>query len=251
MYFTLAACFRSNGVLSGGFVIWGLVIRPHLELRQVSSASLDDVRIFTRSLQAPDLHRTAKAALLACTICLPSVIYQLIAYKVFCAGNRAPEFAWCRNAIPSIYGHVQSAYWNVGFLRYWTLSQLPNILLASPVLMLLFTFCARHMRTEIPRIAANLSQRDPAQHIKPLQSEPFLDPGITPHAIHAFIMCGVLLFASHTQIALRLAASMPLTYWAAAWLLVKHPALGRAWVGWSIVWGTISIVLWAAFLPPA
>lgn len=74
---------------------------------------------------------------------------------------------------------------------------------------------------------------------------------IDPHAIHATILCLILLVASHTQIVLRLAGSMPFTYWAAAWLVLEHPTLGRLWVTWSLLWGAISIVLWSTFLPPA
>jgi len=61
---------------------------------------------------------------------------------------------------------------------------------------------------------------------------------------------------------------MPVTYWAGAWLVVEFRGQdysssgnvdaekkgwrwGRWWVGWSFVWGMISLVLWAAFLPPA
>ncbi|KAJ2970795.1 hypothetical protein NUW54_g12651 [Trametes sanguinea] len=79
----------------------------------------------------------------------------------------------------------------------------------------------------------------------------FLTPAIAPHVIHGLIFCLLLLFASHTQIVLRQAASMPLTYWAAAWLLVERPKLGKWWVGWSVIWGAVSCILWAAFLPPA
>ncbi|KAG2441008.1 hypothetical protein HXX76_003861 [Chlamydomonas incerta] len=59
---------------------------------------------------------------------------------------------WCSSRLPYVYGFVQSLYWNVGFLRYWTLQQAPNFLLAMPVLLLsaagLFEFGranARHM----------------------------------------------------------------------------------------------------------
>ncbi|KAF8197959.1 glycosyltransferase family 76 protein [Pholiota molesta] len=69
----------------------------------------------------------------------------------------------------------------------------------------------------------------------------FQNSSITPHAIHAIIFASILLFTSHTQIVLRLAASMPLVYWAGTWLwFTIRPSLGP-----------ISIILWAAFLPPA
>eukprot|EP00198_Chlamydomonas_reinhardtii_P011508 XP_001700845.1 predicted protein [Chlamydomonas reinhardtii] len=43
---------------------------------------------------------------------------------------------WCSSRVPYVYGFVQLLYWNVGFLRYWTLQQAPNFLLAMPVLLL-------------------------------------------------------------------------------------------------------------------
>jgi phosphatidylinositol glycan class V len=91
-------------------------------------------------------------------------------------------------------------------------------------------------------------------------------PSLIPHAIHALILTGTLLFASHTQIVLRLAPSMPLIYWAAAAAIVRDaeptaqegasPATTKVrwsyvWVWWSVVWGALSVVLWTAFLPPA
>ena len=88
----------------------------------------------------------------------------------------------------------------------------------------------------------------PAPHTK----SPFLaNTAIIPHALHALAIALVLLFAAHTQIALRQAAALPTTYWAAAWLVAEHPRAGKAWVTWSVVWGAVSVVLWAVFLPPA
>ncbi|MCO5605110.1 hypothetical protein L7F22_059290 [Adiantum nelumboides] len=43
---------------------------------------------------------------------------------------------WCTNKLPYLYGFVQSNYWDVGFLRYFQFKQLPNFLLASPMLSL-------------------------------------------------------------------------------------------------------------------
>jgi phosphatidylinositol glycan class V len=152
--------------------------------------------------------------------------------------------------VPLIYGYVQAKYWNSGFLLYWVPSQLPNIALAFPVLAVIMIFCKHHFQSISTSILARfkpISVRSLNKHTK----DPFLHLGITPHVIHASIMCFVLLFAAHTQIVLRLAASMPLTYWAGAWLLVEHPKWGCFWVGWCLVWGAVSTVLWVAFLPPA
>jgi phosphatidylinositol glycan class V len=162
-------------------------------------------------------------------------------------------------------------------MHYWTLSQLPNFIISLPVFLLLIGFCGYHILSVfLTQLRLFVSpNHTPPPHAttkrdstKPPLSSPFLSPTITPHAIHAFILTLTMLFTSHVQIILRQAASMPITYWAGAWLVVAGESedgggdgikrkkwtrgkWGRWWVGWSCTWGMVSLVLWVAFLPPA
>jgi phosphatidylinositol glycan class V len=145
-------------------------------------------------------------------------------------------------------------------MRYWTLSQLPNFLISLPVFLLLIGFCGYHISSvfipQLHRFVFMNSTPSPSPSTPPSS---FLSPTITPHAVHAFILTLTILFTSHVQIVLRLAASMPITYWAGAWLVIRDAngrktyerRWGRWWVAWSFIWGMISLVLWVAFLPPA
>lgn len=165
---------------------------------------------------------------------------------------------------PSIYAHVQRQYWNIGFLRYWTPSNIPNFVLALPVLLNVYAFGAFYL-SRLPRIYPRVflwgrrssgepKETDPTGadgHPHPHLGSLFLAPSLLPHVLHALAMTLLLTFNAHVQIALRVLPSHPVLYWAAAWLLVEHPAWGRAWVTWSVVWGAMSCVLWAVFLPPA
>lgn len=169
------------------------------------------------------------------------VYHQYTGYRVFCQDASEPA-SWCSNIIPSIYTHVQSKYWNVGFLRYWAVQQTPNFLLAAPVITLLLHYSTQSVHS----FAIRLFNEPQSRNLSPFES-----PSLVPHGIHAFVFTLILLFASHTQIILRFASSLPFTYWSAARLLVEHPRLGKWWVGWSVVWGAVSLVLWSAFLPPA
>lgn len=227
-YFSLAGTFRSNGILLSGFIIWGLLVDPFLTRKQVSHLT-SHLSSFSPAVQLA-IRSVPYTTLLTVITFIPFVTYQYMAYRAFCLDTETPA-TWCSNFPPAIYTHVQAKYWNVGFLRYWTLSQLPNFILAAPVIMLLSYFSLRHITQHL------LSKWKPTS--------------ITPHAIHALILTATLVFASHTQIILRLAASMPFTYWSAAWLLVERPGWGKWWVGWSVIWGSVSLVLWATFLPPA
>ncbi|KIM45160.1 glycosyltransferase family 76 protein [Hebeloma cylindrosporum] len=222
LFFALASSFRSNGVLLSGFIFWGLIAEPCMAKQVVSP--------FTKSLA------------LAAIVIAPFIAYHLAAYAIFCSGTgSSPE--WCSQFPPSIYTHAQSTYWNVGFLRYWTLGQLPNFILAIPTLLLILSFAVYHLKGTW--LASSKRKGDSQLDLS------FRNVTITPHAIHAIILSFILIFASHTQIVLRLAASMPFVYWAAAWLVCENPALGRLWVSWSVLWGTTSTICWATFLPPA
>jgi phosphatidylinositol glycan class V len=194
---------------------------------------------------------------LTSVILTPFIYHNYSGYILFCT-NTEPSTsppAWCHTFPPSIYTHAQSQYWNVGFLRYWTLAQGPNFIIASPPLAALLLFSIHHLRY---RVSTGLQSRSSQYlssfriHSKHIASSAiFFHPALTPHAIHALFLSTTVLLASHTQIILRLAASMPFTYWAAAWLLTETPKRGRWWLGWSIVWSTLSVVLWGASLPPA
>jgi len=176
---------------------------------------------------------------------LPFVLHQYSGYCAFCIHGSPSTPSWCNNRLPLIYTHVQSYYWNVGFLRYWTLQQLPNFLISFPVLLILFYSST----TYVLQVAPSLLTLPKKSRIA--SSHPLLTPTLLPHAIHTLIVSCMLLFASHTQIVLRLASSLPFTYWSAARLFIEHPKWAKVWVAWSIVWGAVSVVLWTTFLPPA
>ncbi|PKX93914.1 DUF409 domain protein [Aspergillus novofumigatus IBT 16806] len=69
------------------------------------------------------------------------VIPQYIAYRDFCVNYPYTHYEepriWCRRTLPSIYSFVQDHYWNNGFLRYWTVSNIPLFALASPMLAIM------------------------------------------------------------------------------------------------------------------
>lgn len=108
-------------------------------------------------------------ALQALLVIAPYILVQAYAYRKFCAWRTAAAeggsstfegeddsvggggttkateelrllveqlHPWCARRVPSVYAHVQSAYWNVGALKYYQLKQIPNFLLAAPALLL-------------------------------------------------------------------------------------------------------------------
>ncbi|KAF9529293.1 glycosyltransferase family 76 protein [Crepidotus variabilis] len=227
LFFAVASTFRSNGILLAGFLLWGLLVQPFMTGKRIYISTL------------------IRSTILTAIIFVPFISYQAIAYMIFCLDKPISNpVSWRNKFPPSIYTHVQSKYWNVGFLRYWTVSQVPNFVIAVPPMALIFAYAGHHLRSVSKIFLAEGLRQTPSVKF---QNALF----ITPHALHALLFSSILLFASHTQIVLRLAASMPFTYWAAAWLYIEYPRLGGVWVTWSLMWGLISTILWATFLPPA
>ncbi|KIK95235.1 glycosyltransferase family 76 protein [Paxillus rubicundulus Ve08.2h10] len=237
VWFTLASAFRSNGILLSGFIVWNMLVAPYLSAR--------------RDILTPS--RILYCTVLVAIPLMPFIHHNYKGYTSFCTTSTENLPNWCEGGLfPSIYSHVQLKYWNVGFLRYWTLSNIPNFILASPVLLNVYVFCAFYL-SRLPRIFASLAPPVPPKEDDTSDSNPslFLAPSLLPHVLHGLALTLVLTFSAHVQISLRVLPSLPMTYWAAARLLIERPKLGKAWVGWSIVWGALSCILWAVFLPPA
>ncbi|KAF5389436.1 hypothetical protein D9757_004293 [Collybiopsis confluens] len=202
---------RHAVLLTNGFIVWGLLVQPFLNTARPPAG----------------LSPYTKAIIYSTMILTPFVFHQATGYSAFCI-NSVNVDTWCSRSLPLIYSHVQSKYWNGGLFQYWTLAQLPNFIIAAPPLIIIIAYS-----THIVRASTHSSM------------------GLVPHAIHACVLGCTLFFASNVQIILRLAPSMPLVYWAAAWLVMDHPKVGRWWVGWSVTWGMVAILLWSVFLPPA
>ncbi|KAG8854196.1 ER membrane glycoprotein subunit of the GPI transamidase complex-like protein [Tulasnella sp. 330] len=261
--FMVATAFRANGIMLAGFLVWGIVLFPVIK-------GLADSRKMPLLL----------AVNLSAIVALPLAAHQYFAYTQFC-NTSTPSFdgtlrPWCLDRLPLIYPFVQRQYWNVGLFRYWTISQIPNFILAAPALVLLLSSSIGEIRAAVRSIYAEWQRtgnwrsalRNSMVLIKTDKPSSSERPHILrqtwrtlPHAAHALILSLILLFASHVQIILRLSSSIPYLYWAAARLIVadsqreeareKGVKWGRIWVWYAVIWGTISCVLWATFLPPA
>ncbi|GLI65453.1 hypothetical protein VaNZ11_008834 [Volvox africanus] len=122
---------------------------------------------------------------------MPLVAFQYSAYATFCRDYVYPEVVseeavhppctldsrwprpWCVSRFPYVYGFVQSEYWNVGFLRYWTLQQLPNFLLAAPVLLVSVAGLAEYCRANRQHVLLRLGLT-PLAHASPPLLRAFL-----------------------------------------------------------------------------
>uniref|UniRef100_A0A8B9WWJ3 GPI mannosyltransferase 2 n=1 Tax=Bos mutus grunniens TaxID=30521 RepID=A0A8B9WWJ3_BOSMU len=138
-------------------------------------------------------------------------------------GNKPP---WCSWGLPLIYSYIQDIYWNVGFLRYFELKQVPNFLLAAPMAILVAWATWTYVTTH-PWLFLTLGMQR-SKNKKTLEKpEPgFLSPRVFVYLVHA---AALLLFGSlcmHVQVLTRfLCSSTPIVYWFSAHLLLDQEPL--------------------------
>ncbi|KAM0750807.1 hypothetical protein T439DRAFT_348085 [Meredithblackwellia eburnea MCA 4105] len=241
----LGTMFRAQGVVLGvGFFGWKYVLEePRRKFNRAYS-----FHTLLRGIPPFFVYSTISAA--------PFLAYQRWVFNQFCPSS--PEALlgrarrpWCEGLLGFSYGWIQREYWDVGPFRYWTLQQLPNFVLASPVLILCLAASVSYYRQNPLSLLPFLSSPSDL----PPPETPFHALHLAPYIhLHTFLTL-LLLTSSHVQIVLRVCTSNPVLYWYAATLFSSekegNKKWGRRWVMYCVVWGMVSVVLWSSFLPPA
>lgn len=242
LLFSLATGVRANGLVNAGFFLYSRSKSFALQL-QVGSGSVRKLSLLQRQLLS-----VASSMLLTCAgICLPFALFQYYAYLRFCGpglelavpeplqqlaldkgyrlvspnGVKPP---WCSQRFPVVYSYIQDVYWNVGFLRYFELRQVPNFLLALPVALLgswaTWTFVVANPRH---CLTLGLERRKKKQDGKPRAG--FCCPAVFVYVVHATALLALGFFCMHVQVLTRfLGSSSPMLYWFSAHLLQGHEA---------------------------
>ncbi|KAG9318884.1 hypothetical protein JVU11DRAFT_993 [Chiua virens] len=162
VWFALASAFRSNGIFLSGFLLWGMLVAPSRRLGCCIAWS---------SLQFPSSH--SFITIMQATFSIARLPRH--------PGNASGRPEWCDQGLfPSIYTHVQRQYWDVGFLRYWTLSNIPNFILALPVFLNVYAFCAFYL-ARLPRIYPRLSVWPPSWGVMDRKAASRATPGPASH----------------------------------------------------------------------
>lgn len=146
LYSGLSCVTRSNGLLTAGFEMHRTcqVIVNYILQRQIGY-----IDKFVSVLKG-----IVKLMVFLLIFLLPFVVYQFYISDLFCNKNvkwPIPDFLieyglqrnynlitnttfdWCKRRLPFSYSNVQNTHWNVGFLRYYEIKQIPNFILALPV----------------------------------------------------------------------------------------------------------------------
>lgn len=125
--FSLGTAARSNGITSCGFIAYKILQEIILYYRLFTSKG--------ERIQPLDFGaKCLKVISLSFLIILPFILFQYYGYTLFCKPITISP--WCDHYVPLPYSYIQKHYWNVGFFKYYELKQLPNFLLALPVVIL-------------------------------------------------------------------------------------------------------------------
>jgi phosphatidylinositol glycan class V len=134
MLWMLASYTRSNGTFMS---IWWMLIglsKCCFCIRHARSKGIDNIVKVVFSLS---FHFA-----LACCVTYPVLYHDRRGYNFHCVGQMIHQStipAWCEGDDStksrfSLYAYVQRKYWNVGLFRYYEMKQIPNFILALPVL---------------------------------------------------------------------------------------------------------------------
>lgn len=257
LYLILGLWCRSNGIINFGFVLYHLI--QHL---------FNSKRKFVDYVMC-----ISKATFYLLITTLAFGLVQIYYYLLYCTdyqvktdrsvrtyaennnfvmiGQRSSEIVWCSFSIPYSYSYLQHHYWNVGLFNYYELKQIPNFILAMPILaFILFDsmkFLLRH-----PKIILQLgliNRNDNSKHFV--------------YVVHAFALSIFCLLFVHIQVATRmLASSSPQIYWICAQYFYKENSQNYVKMltnpksrittfirNWFIGYYLIGTILFSNFLP--
>lgn len=150
------------------------------------------------------IHTTIQyvGCIVACIV--PTIVVNYYAHMVVCLRDESAFL--CNGHFLFSYSAIQSHFWSVGFLKYYQIKQIPNFLLATPIICLAVDFLSSYARAV--KRPEEYSAREAARCLRHL----LLD-GEAAYAIHTLTVLLVAVLITNVQISTRLLlSSCPLLY---------------------------------------
>lgn len=249
IYFPLAlsTLVRSNGIVNIGFPTYfglkSLCNSERIEKHQRKYGVLSTLWHIFKLIKLKNYFTILSTIIISLS---PFILLQIYNYMKFCTSTfdnslmpvHILQYAiennlilpgrmnsiWCNTSLPLAYSYVQRTYWNVGFLKYYQFKQIPNFILALPILYIM-SRCIKEFiceyRDELYLLGFFNSKA---------KSESTIEVKKYPMNMFAFVVHGLFLtmfclFFIHIQVSTRLLASAtPLPYWYCA-LTMSHKCI--------------------------
>lgn len=261
--FGLGAVQRSNGIVNIGFIV-------HEKLKcffkfvipdtMTKARHFDSLLLAPLLLVAPVIFLVSFVGEILLSIS-PFVMFQGYGYYKFCIvpEHNLPDFIvsyaetndlrlpgtaslkplvdrkdhWCNSSLPLAYTYVQDHYWDVGFLRYYQWKQIPNFLLAMPVVWIILTHAYRFAKQH-PRLCCTLGLWEDVPYtdskvteklrVRMKENKIKFAPSMFVYVVHVVFLTIFCTLCIHVQVTTRIIASAsPVLYWFTAYHFFKTP----------------------------
>jgi phosphatidylinositol glycan class V len=214
---SLSILSRSNGLINIGFVVY-----YGLKKMFIQNTVLSFITIFLKTIS------------ILIIIAFHYGLMQVYNYYLYCfqknfhlpdfiknfaidndlvlAGNKTEGASpWCSYNLPISYSYVQEHYWNVGYLNYYEIKQIPNFLLAFPIIFIIFYNSFKYFMR-----AQSYCYRLGIFNLKHsvLRKVSIADQNLFVFVVHAIALSVFCILFIHIQVTTRLIASAnPVIYW--------------------------------------
>jgi GPI mannosyltransferase 2 len=194
IFFTLATATRSNGSL--------LFIFPlSFYVNAVIVSWINGT--FQLSKTIKELFFLGIQGFIQATPIFSVLIYG---YSLYCNDVKSP---YCSALFPNIYNYIQKEYWNVGLFLYWEPKQIPNFLLAMPMILISVTGIAKYLKADFRRVISFGAICKEGEIKKGYLANNLIFPFMFYWGINLVI----LVFIANVQIITRMVCSLPAIYW--------------------------------------
>lgn len=183
--FGLSTLARSNGLVSLGFILHYIAVRYVARMTSLWNIYSQELWFLFKAVVKQTCLYIPLTASLVCVNFLPFLAYQYYIYQLFCFPEQHrdlvshlpidlvdygqkhkfklvgddPPSSWCHAWVPLSYSYIQSEHWGVGLFSYYQFKQIPNFLLAAP--MIIISVCACWSVYQMhPRLCCSLGLLD-------------------------------------------------------------------------------------------
>ncbi|KAF8952766.1 hypothetical protein BGZ52_003999 [Haplosporangium bisporale] len=192
------------------------------------------------------------AGVLAANVSFILAAVQLYRLSNILFGNERFAFLSAMLYILTPSGIFMSAM-NVGFLRYYEIKQIPNFLMAAPMITLSAVGIYSYIMHDTRR-ALTLGRDSIYAGRK--QTPPFMSQAMFPHIVLWAVLLLSNITTMHIQIITRAFSCLPPVYWFAAHQFGDKEyglrvGYARSVTIFFVMYGLIGVILFANFFPPA
>ncbi|KAF3920896.1 hypothetical protein ABW21_db0207470 [Orbilia brochopaga] len=198
LLFGISYLFRSNGVINGVMFVF-----------EVSQSAW---RLMSGTNPLANFRLVVASGISGVLVGIPFLWRQYAGWLEYCVPKEySVKREWCAKTLPSIYSFVQSHYWGVGFMKYWTPGNIPLFLLAAPMLFVLLKTSFDIIKIATP----------PANRLYSIQLSEANRDLLFRLTVPQLLLATLAITNYHVQIITRLSSGLPMWYIVTAAALIN------------------------------